>query len=116
MLEQRSSAATQPDRVKRGAVYFLGMTLYGQDMVRECNYSISRILEVFIQVLKSTKNFKLVNEIINSISTLLFNRAEEITHEWDTIFDVIETLFAYHRQRIIQYRKLREIDAVFKRA
>lgn len=52
------------DRVKRGAVYFLGMTLYGTDNVKECSYSISRILDVFRQVLTSTKNFKLINEII----------------------------------------------------
>ena len=52
------------DRVKRGAVYFLGMTLYGTDNVAECSYSISRILDVFRQVLTNTKNFKLINEII----------------------------------------------------
>ena len=52
------------DRVKRGAVYFLGMTLYGTDRVLECSYSISRILDVFNQVLINTTRFNLINEII----------------------------------------------------
>lgn len=84
------------DRVKRGAVYFLGMTLYGTDKIPECSYSISRILDVFRQVLASTRNFKLINEIIVSILTLLANQKIKLSFEWDLILDIIETLFRYH--------------------
>lgn len=84
------------DRVKKGAVYFLGMTLYGTDIVPECSYSISRLLEIFHQVLQNTANFKLINEIIQSLLSLLQNQQVELTYEWDIIMDMIETLFEFH--------------------
>jgi hypothetical protein len=104
------------DRVKRGAVYFLGMTLYGTDNVKECSYSISRILDVFRQVLTNTKNFKLINEIVQSILTLLSNSAIKLSFEWDLILDIIETLFKYHSKQLISNKKLGDIDTIFKKA
>ena len=84
------------DLVKWGAVYFMGMTLYGPDNVQECTYSMSRILEVFRLVLMNTKNYQLINEIILSIDQLLRNKIFYVSIEWDQILDIIETLFKYH--------------------
>lgn len=101
------------DRVKRGAVYFLGMTIYGDTgTTSECSYSISRILDVFRTVLTTTQNYKLVNEIIKGILTLLESHGSKLTFEWDLIFDIVETLFKYHPKMIIQYKSklLGDID------
>ena len=92
------------------------MTLYGSDKVIECSYSISRILEVFKQVLTSTKNSKLIGEIIRSILTLLQNPTIQLTFEWDLILDIIETLFKYHSKEVIKSRRLGDIDDIFKKA
>ena len=104
------------DRVKRGAVYFLGMTLYGTDRIGECTYSVSRILDVFRQVLTNTSNFKLINEIVQSILSLLQNSSIKLSFEWDLILDIVETLFKYHSKALISNRKLSDIDTIFKKA
>ena len=104
------------DRVKRGAVYFLGMTLYGTDNIKECSYSINRILDIFRQVLCNITNFKLIYEIIQSILTLLQNPQINLTFEWDTIMDIVEILFSHHAKLIIVNKKLLDIDIVFKKA
>ena len=82
------------DKVKRGAVTILGYAKLGHDHV-ECSYSVSRILEVFSEVLLRTKNIKLISAIIESIQSLLYIKRFQLTFEWDQILDIIEILSAH---------------------
>ena len=92
------------------------MTKYGTDYVPGCTYSISRILDVFTEVLQNTWNINLINEIIVSVSTLLMNKKIDLTFEWDQILNIIEVLFKQHTKLLINNKKLTEIESIFKHA
>jgi len=92
------------------------MTKYGTDYVQGCTYSISRILDVFTEVLINTWNINLINEIIVSVSTLLQNKKIDLTFEWDQIMNIIDVLFKYHTKLLINNKKLNEIEGIFKHA
>jgi hypothetical protein len=92
------------------------MTKYGTDYVQGCTYSISRILDVFSEVLTNTSNINLINEIIVSVSSLLLNKNIDLTFEWDQILNIIEILFKQHTKLLISNKKLNDIEGIFKHA
>mmetsp|Transcript_6319 Transcript_6319/g.10275 ORF Transcript_6319/g.10275 Transcript_6319/m.10275 type:complete len:85 (+) Transcript_6319:1861-2115(+) len=84
------------------------MALYGSDNVPMTSYSISRILDLFKEVVTHTTSVSLVTKIIDSIATLIGQVS--LTFEWEQLWDIVEILFDQHLKVLIQNKKLVEMN------
>ncbi|XP_063445540.1 tuberin-like isoform X1 [Mytilus trossulus] len=76
----------------RGAVFFIGMALWGCKKVPSLKHTASSVLPSFLQVL-STNSYLVGHEVILSVQRLLKKYGKELQYvTWNCILDIMESL------------------------
>ncbi|KAK3091724.1 hypothetical protein FSP39_022166 [Pinctada imbricata] len=77
----------------RGAVFFIGMALWGSKKVTTLKHTYSSVLPSILQVL-STNSFVVAYEVVLSVQRLVKKYGKDLQHvEWTIILEILETLF-----------------------
>ncbi|XP_041363648.1 tuberin-like isoform X2 [Gigantopelta aegis] len=76
----------------RGAVFFIGMALWGSRLVTSLKHTPASVLPSFLQAL-STQNEIVAYEVVLSIQRLVKKYGKDVHHvTWEIILDIVETL------------------------
>lgn len=103
-------------RVEQGAIQFLAMAKFDVERQQDSSYSNQRILDVFADILQTTKEFNVINQVIEGVLQLLATQVDRVSLEWETILLMVEILFEEHFDQIAKNRKLKCIDQIFSYA
>lgn len=90
MLQDRKQPFDQ--ELLRGAVFYIGMALWGYRKVESLKHTPSSVLPSFLQVL-STNSFIVGHEVILNVQRLVKKYGKELQYvTWNCILDILESL------------------------
>ncbi|XP_064629998.1 tuberin-like isoform X3 [Lineus longissimus] len=94
ILQNRENASDY--RLLRGAVFFIGMAMWGSKRVSTLKHPHSTVLPCFLQALHNCTHVTVVYEVVLSIQRLVKKYGTDIQFiQWQIILDIIETLLSH---------------------
>ena len=74
----------------KGAVYFIGKALWGNERLEEVTYPINQVLKFFKSLITPQTKFNLLNEVLTATKMLIINNELPKYHEWKAVLDIVE--------------------------
>jgi hypothetical protein len=78
--------------VKKGAIYFISMALWGYESLDTYKYPFNQILKMFKNLAIRTTKFNILNHIMMAVKQLLIKKHQELYLAWDTILEIMEIM------------------------
>ena len=85
-------------KVKEGCIYFLTMAKFSTDRIPKVGFSNLHVLRVFEEVLLSTNELKVIENILMALKILVVHQGSQLIKEWDKVIDIISFYFFFSFQ------------------
>lgn len=59
------------ERIQRGAIFFAGKSLWGQERIESLNYPINNVLKFYNQQITPQSKLNLIQELVTSVKHLI---------------------------------------------
>jgi len=90
------------DRLKRGAIYFIGMACWSQEAVPQLPFPLSSILGVLKRIVTTSTRHSLLSEVLCATRSII--QRKELFLEWDIILEIVGA-FAAHDDLLAEKKK-----------
>lgn len=92
------------DKVFKGAVYFIGKALWGNERLEEVSYPINQVLKFFQSLITPQTKFNLLNEVLTATKMLIVNSELHKYYEWKAVLDILDSVMP-HVETMLQKKR-----------
>jgi hypothetical protein len=99
--------------VLKGAVFFIGKALWGQEKIEEVTYPVNQVLKFFNTLITPLTKFSVLNEVLTATKMLILNKDVPKYYEWKAVLDMLEASVV-HSEIMIEKKRIDLIQDIFK--